>query len=201
MIGTQIGKSIVKQGLSDNFHVYKLDWSPSRLVISIDNLDYFTYDKESNAGYDSWPFDEYFNIILNTAVGGWWGAAQGIDDSVYPQQYQIDYVKYTAYKGSDANNSNTNNNNNGGGNNNIFWHWDVTTGFNWSQGCDWFGNDLTSVQAGGDRCASLCKSTTGCSHFSWNKYNGGTCWLKTGQVAVSSAIVNLDQSFVCGHSF
>ena len=32
-------------------------------------------------------------IILNLAIGGNWGGAQGVDDSVFPQTYKIDYVR------------------------------------------------------------------------------------------------------------
>jgi hypothetical protein len=28
------------------------------------------------------------------AVGGDWGGAQGIDDSIFPQKMEIDYVRY-----------------------------------------------------------------------------------------------------------
>ena len=52
----------------------------------------FRYDKPANAGYAEWPFDNQFNIKINTAFGGDWGGALGIDDSVLPQNYIIDYV-------------------------------------------------------------------------------------------------------------
>jgi hypothetical protein len=42
---------------------------------------------------DSWPFDNNFNIILNIAIGGAWGGIKGIDDSIFPTQYVIDYVR------------------------------------------------------------------------------------------------------------
>jgi beta-glucanase (GH16 family) len=181
-------------GLSDSYHTYKLDWSPSRLLISLDNKVYFSYQKEQSALYDSWPFDSFFNIIVNTAVGGWWGAAQGIDDSVFPQTYSIDYIKYTAYKGSDVGPDNV-------VLNNIIWNVDSSTGSKWAIGCDWRGNDLASVQVSGDRCALSCATTAGCTHFTWNKYNGGTCWMKSGQVNGNDAMNTGDSSFVCGHRY
>jgi hypothetical protein len=192
MIGTQIGKSIKINGLSDSFHTYKLDWSPSRLLISLDDNVYFSYEKQPNALYDAWPFDDYFNIIVNTAVGGWWGAAQGIDDSVFPQTYSIDYIKYTTYKGSDANNTVSNS---------IAWKVDSFTSSKWALGCDWRGNDLKSEKVTGEMCASRCAATAGCTHFTWNKYNGGTCWMKSGQVSPNDAMNLGDNSFVCGFRY
>ena len=38
----------------------------------IDEKLLFEYTKEAGAGKDSWPFDDEFNIIINTAVGGDW---------------------------------------------------------------------------------------------------------------------------------
>ena len=36
------------------------------------------------------------NIILNNAIGGGWGGQQGVDDSIFPTQYVIDYVRVYA---------------------------------------------------------------------------------------------------------
>lgn len=33
------------------------------------------------------------HLLLNIAVGGDWGAVQGVDESVYPQQLVVDYVR------------------------------------------------------------------------------------------------------------
>jgi hypothetical protein len=32
-------------------------------------------------------------LILNIAVGGNWGGQQGVDDSIWPQKLEIDYVR------------------------------------------------------------------------------------------------------------
>jgi hypothetical protein len=33
------------------------------------------------------------DLILNLAIGGNWGGQQGIDDSVFPARFLIDYVR------------------------------------------------------------------------------------------------------------
>ena len=45
------------------------------------------------ADYKQWPFDRPFYLLLNIAVGGTWGGAQGIDRSIWPQRMEIDYVR------------------------------------------------------------------------------------------------------------
>jgi beta-glucanase (GH16 family) len=42
---------------------------------------------------ENWPFDQAAYFILNIAVGGDWGGAQGIDNSIFPQTMEIDYVR------------------------------------------------------------------------------------------------------------
>lgn len=39
-----------------------------------------------------WPFNQPFFILLNVAVGGNFGG-HDVDDSIFPQQYIIDYIK------------------------------------------------------------------------------------------------------------
>ena len=48
----------------------------------------------------------------------------------------------------------------------------------WAPNCDFDGQDLYPVQAPGEECGNICRKENSCSHFSWNDYNGGTCWLK-----------------------
>jgi hypothetical protein len=42
---------------------------------------------------DNWPFDLPQYLLLNLAVGGSWGGYEGIDDSMFPVENQIDYVR------------------------------------------------------------------------------------------------------------
>ena len=75
------------------FHVYSLEWSPERIDVFVDDTLYFTYVNE-HEGWQSWPYDHPYHLILNIAVGGMWGrAGGGIDDSVFPQRMLVDYVR------------------------------------------------------------------------------------------------------------
>jgi beta-glucanase (GH16 family) len=48
----------------NQFHLYTLLWTNSTIQIAIDNYTYFIYNNP-NQRYDSWPFNNFFNIILN----------------------------------------------------------------------------------------------------------------------------------------
>ncbi len=82
-----------------DFHVYKLDWTNEQMDFYVDDQKYFTY-KNDGAGRDSWPFDQPHYLILNLALGGDWGGQKGVDDSIFPQKYYIDYVR--VYQKADA---------------------------------------------------------------------------------------------------
>ncbi len=66
----------------NTFHVYSLDWNAQRIIVSVDNIPYFTYSNKQSI--DTWPFDNAENIIINTAVGGDWAGRKGIDGSSFP---------------------------------------------------------------------------------------------------------------------
>ena len=84
---------ILLDDVDENFHVYALEWSPGRIDMFVDDSLYFTYMNE-NRGWEEWPFDKPFFLIMNIAVGGVWGRAGGpIDDSIFPQRMLVDYVR------------------------------------------------------------------------------------------------------------
>jgi beta-glucanase (GH16 family) len=77
---------------SENFHIYAVEWDTEHMDFFVDDHKYFTYTNEKS-GNDAWPFDKDQYLILNLAIGGSWGGQKGIDDSIFPQRYLIDYVR------------------------------------------------------------------------------------------------------------
>jgi hypothetical protein len=71
-------------------------------------------------------------------------------------------------------------------------------GKNWAMGCDFHGNDLSNVRSSGALCGPKCAQTNGCTHFAWNNWNGGTCWMKHGSVSKNNAFSSGDRNMVCG---
>lgn len=76
----------------DDFHVYAVAWDDSRMEFSVDGRKYFTYENE-HTGKAAWPFDDPQYLILNLAIGGDWGGRKGIDDAIFPQRMEVDYVR------------------------------------------------------------------------------------------------------------
>ncbi|WOJ97696.1 family 16 glycosylhydrolase [Congregibacter brevis] len=92
-LGNQIGQSILLPDLGEEFHTYSLVWGPSALGMYVDSQRYFTYVNDGE-GFGQWPFDHAFHVILNLAVGGDWGRAGGpVDNSVFPQRLEVDFVR------------------------------------------------------------------------------------------------------------
>jgi beta-glucanase (GH16 family) len=84
---------ILVDGVDEDFHVYALEWTPERIDAYVNDAHYFTYMNEGT-GWNAWPYDHPFHLILNIAVGGVWGRAGGpIDDSIFPQRMLVDYVR------------------------------------------------------------------------------------------------------------
>lgn len=82
------------KGITKGFHVYKLEWDEDYLKFFVDDKLYTTFKKgedDRDTSQEGWPFIPPYFLILNFAVGGFWGGE--IDDSVLPQTFYIDYVK------------------------------------------------------------------------------------------------------------
>jgi beta-glucanase (GH16 family) len=77
---------------SKAFHVYAVEWDAQQMNFFVDGRKYFTFHNEGT-GVDSWPYDKDQYLILNLAIGGDWGGQKGIDDRIFPQRYEIDYVR------------------------------------------------------------------------------------------------------------
>lgn len=89
---TQKGAQKKVEKFSEEFHTYAIDWKEEKINFYIDGDLYFTFE---NTGKDfkEWPFDRPFHLLLNIAVGGNWGGQKGVDDTVWPQRMEIDYVR------------------------------------------------------------------------------------------------------------
>ncbi|MEO8795761.1 MAG: glycoside hydrolase family 16 protein [Daejeonella sp.] len=91
-IGTQKSSQKMVAGASEEFHKYRIDWTPGYIRGFIDDEQVYQFINEGK-GYASWPFDKRFHLLLNVAFGGDWGGAQGVDPAVLPQTMQVDYVR------------------------------------------------------------------------------------------------------------
>lgn len=90
--GTQQTNTIFVADATTKFHTYAMEWDAQVMKTYVDDSLYFVY-KNEGLGVDKWPYDKPFYLILNVAVGGAWGAMQGIDTTAFPQTMEIDYVR------------------------------------------------------------------------------------------------------------
>ena len=90
--GTQVGASRTVQPACGVWHTHRLDWEEDGLTISLNGTPYFTFENDGR-GAASWPFDGPFHLLLNMAIGGSWGGAEGVDETAFPARMEVDYVR------------------------------------------------------------------------------------------------------------
>ncbi|WP_416307546.1 di-heme oxidoredictase family protein [Neptunicella sp. SCSIO 80796] len=93
---------------ADDFHEYALEWEKGEIRWYVDGVHFATqretgwYSQYTNEegltvnGEEDAPFNQRFHMLLNLAVGGAWAGnvnEGGIDESVFPQTMQVDYVR------------------------------------------------------------------------------------------------------------
>lgn len=92
MIGTQFSGRMDVDDCFSAFHNYTLEWDEISWRAYVDGKLIYTYRNEGK-GFESWPFDKRFHLLLNLAIGGNWGGAKGIDTEDFPKVFEIDYVR------------------------------------------------------------------------------------------------------------
>ncbi len=83
------GKQTISD-VSEEFHVYTVEWKRESITFSVDDTIHYTYSP-SNRTDDTWPFylDQF--IILNVAMGGSFGG--NIDGDFTESTMEVDYVR------------------------------------------------------------------------------------------------------------
>lgn len=78
--------------LSDEFHVYAVDWKPASITFSLDGHVYASVSPADLPAGTHWVYDHPFFLLLNLAVGGAW---PGNPDSStrFPQSLIVDWVR------------------------------------------------------------------------------------------------------------
>jgi len=85
-----MGRHVTSSPFKD-FHVYSIEWNSDKIDYFFDGFKYHTTRLDQAGAGEKNPFRQPFYLILNLALGGSWGGE--IDDSIFPQQYLIDYVR------------------------------------------------------------------------------------------------------------
>lgn len=93
MKGTQKEGKTPLPDCSEQFHTYAIDWTKEKIEFMVDDKVYHSFIRNPADDYKGWPFDQRFHLIMNIAVGGGWGGAEGIDESIWPQKMEVDWVR------------------------------------------------------------------------------------------------------------
>jgi len=91
--GTARGASTVVPTSCSAFHRYQMSWTPRSITVGVDDHAYMRVLNDQPGGAGAWPFDKPFYLILNLAIGGSWAAPNGMGDAVFPQDFEVDYVR------------------------------------------------------------------------------------------------------------
>ena len=84
--GTVNHGGVMGNDVSNTFHVYAAEWSPTEITFSMDGIPYYTYVPNPQ-NMSTWPFvaDQY--LLLNIAIQG------SIDPSFSESEMLLDYVR------------------------------------------------------------------------------------------------------------
>ena len=82
------------------FHIYGIEWTPTRVAFYLDGKVLLTADKSKmGSSQDQWPFDQPYWIKLNLAVGGSYGGDP--TSGTFPKTMEVDWVR--VYEDQDQN--------------------------------------------------------------------------------------------------
>ena len=76
----------------NSFNTYAVEWDSEKIIFFLNDTEFFRFKNEHKTSAE-WPFNKSFFLIMNTAIGGDLGGKKGIDDSIFPAVYEIDYVR------------------------------------------------------------------------------------------------------------
>ena len=93
MLGTQKTKGVSRKDPSGTFHLYAIEWTADSISFFVDEEKYNVFYNDRQNKMDTWPFNKTFHLIMNIAVGGNWGGKYGVDDTIFPQRMEVDYVR------------------------------------------------------------------------------------------------------------
>lgn len=84
-------KFLTVDDATTSFKNYQFTWDEQSLNFFIDDKHIVSYHKPENPTKENWPYDAPHYLILNLALGGWWGGK--IDDDIFPVTFKIKHVK------------------------------------------------------------------------------------------------------------
>ena len=90
--GSSYGDIVVNLGgrkvdnVSQEFHIYALEWTKEKMIFSIDGIEHYTYHP-SKKNSKTWPYDEEYYLLLNIAI------KPDIDPNFKESAMVVDYIR------------------------------------------------------------------------------------------------------------
>ncbi len=78
-------------GVLDEFHDYEMIWDETSISFLVDGKQKVTFEKKEGDTEAEWPFNKPYYLILNIAVGGFWGGP--VKDEDLPFEMIIRSIK------------------------------------------------------------------------------------------------------------
>jgi beta-glucanase (GH16 family) len=75
----------------NQFNTFGLEWTPDKLIFSLNGEDTFTYPKINGVDPSQWPYDQPFYLLIDQQLGGSW--VGDINPDNLPVQMIVDWIK------------------------------------------------------------------------------------------------------------
>lgn len=81
--------------LTGDFHIWKMDWTPALITVSLDGTQRWAFDISGGVASDLEEFHHPFYILMNLAVGGTYTGITSVSGitAPFPARMYIDYVR------------------------------------------------------------------------------------------------------------
>ena len=99
-IGEYISNAQYKPGVSDEFHIYAVEWNEQSITFSVDGINHLSYHPAIKNQY-TWPFDAEQYLLLNVAI------VPGVTQNFVQSTMEVDYVR--VYQENTLNTANSTN--------------------------------------------------------------------------------------------
>jgi len=86
------GSTTSSRKWADAFHLYAVEWSPNKVVWTVDGRPFHTVTPADIPAGADWVFDHPFYLLLNLAVGGVWPGPPN-SSTRFPAKMLVDYVR------------------------------------------------------------------------------------------------------------
>lgn len=85
-----------KKSIHDTYNVYAIEWNKNRISWFFNGKKYHEVTAAS-VKPNAWPFNQEFYLVMNLAMGGWFGGQ--VDPDLTKTQLFVDYIRYYSING------------------------------------------------------------------------------------------------------